>query len=197
MSLNNLEITKRDISGTKCVKKLRHNGVTPGIIYGKGYEPVCIQMNSKVLSQICKTSSLTGQIFDVEIDNDKFKVISRDIEYNVVTDEPIHVDFQRISEDTTIKVSVPIEFINDDKSPGIKRGGVLNVVLHKVDCICKADSIPEKLQIDMTGCEIGESFHLDKISLPSDVSFAYKNDKIVVATIVMSKSVVNTSTTEE
>ncbi len=190
-----LVITKRESCGTRASKKMRHDNCIPGVIYGKDCEPILVQVDKKNITQFCKTTSFIGQIFDVNIDGKKFKVISRDIQYNVVTDEPIHADFQKISKDTTVKVAIPVEFINEDKSPGIKRGGVLNVVLYKVDCMCKVDSIPEKLHIDMTGREIGDSCHIDMIKLPNGVTFAYKDKNVVVATIVMSKAVVNTEAT--
>ena len=188
----NIEITKRNVSGSKAVRKLRHEGFIPGIIYGntnaQHEEPILVQINKKELSQICKTTSFSGHIFNVNIDGKNLNVLSREVQYDVVTDEPIHVDFQKISDDTTVKVHIPIEFINEDKSPGIKRGGILNVVMHKIECLCRITNIPEKLYVDLTNYEIGQSLHLNNIEKPKDVSFSHKDLSIVVATIVTSKA---------
>ena len=183
-----LEITKRIVSGKKAARKLRHEGMVPGIVYGGDGSPVLVSVSEKELSTVCYSLSFFAHIVEMDIDNEKTKLLPRDIVFDVVSNRPLHVDFQRISKDSKVKISIPVEFANEDKCPGIKKGGVLNIVVHKLDCFCSPELIPENVVIDLAGRDMGESFMLSELSLPDGVIPVNLERDNVLATIVVSKT---------
>ena len=179
-----LQIQKRNGTGKKIARKLRHEQLIPGIIYGDNKEPMLVAIGEKELLMSCYSLSFFGHIIDVKLDGKAEKVLPRDISFDVVTGMPLHVDFQRIAKGAKIKINVPVEFENEDKSPGMKKGGVVNFVVHTLECLCPADSIPEKILIDMSGKDLGYSFTLDQVDLPAGVEPSHPDRDHIIATIV-------------
>lgn len=157
----------RDGSGKGAARATRRAGLVPGVIYGAKQPAICIQMDPRVVwAQISKTGFFT-QLFNVDLGKGgKHLCLARDVQMHPVTDQPIHVDFMRVSADHAIHVKVPVHFSGEAKSPGIKKGGVLNVELHEIEITCSPDNIPHEIVIDLSGLEIGASVHLSDLKLP-------------------------------
>ncbi len=174
----------RDRSGKGAARATRRAGKVPGVIYGEKQAPVCIQLDPRVLwAQITKSGFFT-QLFDVDLGAaGKHRCLARDVQMHPVTDQPIHVDFMRVSADHAIHVKVPVHFVNDIKSPGIKKGGVVNVELHEIDVTCSPEAIPHEFVIDLAGMEIGQSVHLKDITLPAGVKLHHMSPDATVASI--------------
>lgn len=185
---SNIKISERVVSGKREVRKLRHEGLVPGIIYGDNQEPTKVSVGEKELMAECYTLAFFNRIIDVTIGKKKDKVLPRSISFDPVTDRPLHIDFQRISKDAKIKISIPVETINEDKCPGLKKGGIINFVVHQLECLCSPENIPEKILLDLSGKEIGESFLLDNTNLPEGVVAANAERDAVLATIVGTKA---------
>lgn len=182
----NFTVKNRNKSGAKEARKLRLQGLVPGIIYGNKKEPMMISISEKELCKECSTSSFFNSILNLNIDSNIEKVLPKEVVYHPVTGKVMHVDFMRVSKGSKIKIQIPVETINEDKAPGIKKGGIVNMVVHKLECYVDPDSIPEKIELDLSGKEIGESFLLDKIQLPSGVKPVNSERDAVLATIVIS-----------
>ncbi len=174
----------RDRSGKGAARATRRAGKVPGVIYGEKQAPVCIQLDPRILWAQMNKSGFFTQLFDVDLGKDgKHRCLARDLQMHPVTDQPIHVDFMRVSADHFIHVKVPVHFANDIKSPGIKKGGVVNVELHEIDVTCNPEAIPHEFVIDLTGAEIGHSFHLRDIALPAGVTLHHMAPEATVASI--------------
>jgi large subunit ribosomal protein L25 len=179
-----LRIAKRGASGSRVSKKLRHEGLVPGVVYGCGEDPVLVEVGEKELKSECESAAFFSRVIEAALGNGTEMFLPKKVDFHPVSDRPIHIDFQRVSKDSKVKVQVPIEFENDDRSPGIKKGGVVNVVVHKLECNCSPYSIPERIVLDLTGKEIGDSFTLADIKLPDGVSPLHSDKDSVIATIV-------------
>jgi large subunit ribosomal protein L25 len=186
----------RERSGKGAARATRRSGLVPGVIYGEKQAPVCIQLDPRVVwAQITKSGFFT-QLFDVDLGaNGKHRCLARDVQMHPVTDQPIHIDFMRVSADHAIHVSVPVHFANDTKSPGIKKGGVLNVEMHEIEVLCSPDAIPHELVIDLTGFEIGHSVHVKDLALPAGVKLYHVAADATVASIA-APTVARAETTE-
>jgi large subunit ribosomal protein L25 len=158
--------------------------MVPGIIYGNKKDPQMIALDPKTLMTECLQPGFFSRLYSIAVDGEEQEVLAKDVQLHPVTDHPLHVDFMRVSKDARVNVFVPVTFINEDKAPGIKRGGVLNVVHHNVELICPAQSIPEKLTIDLTGRDINQTIHLDALTLPEGVIAAHPERDNTIATIV-------------
>lgn len=181
---NKLGITLRDVVGTKEVRRLRHNGTIPGVIYGDNKQPVNISLSQKELESVCYSSAFYNSIIDINLGSEVEKIIPRDIDFHPVTDKPLHVDFQRVAKGEKVRVHIAVNFINDDKSIGLKKGGVLNIVVHQLECFCSPDNIPEKITLDLSGKDIGYGFLLADVNLPEGVVPSNPERDSVIATIV-------------
>jgi large subunit ribosomal protein L25 len=174
----------RENAGKGAARAVRRAGRVPAVIYGDKKEPVMISLDPReVHKELCKGSFFT-MIFELEAGKKKERAIAKDIQFHPVTDSPLHIDFLRVSAKTTVNVSIPIEFVNEEESAGLKRGGVLNIVHHEVEVVCRADAIPHILTIDLTGTDIGHAFHLNAIKLSDGVEFASKDDGYTIATLL-------------
>ncbi|MDR3224648.1 MAG: 50S ribosomal protein L25/general stress protein Ctc [Holosporales bacterium] len=180
----NLRIVERDGGGKKAAKKLRRDGFVPGIIYGANSEPAMVAIGEKELLVECYSSAFLSHVIEVKIGSNFEKFLPKSVVFHPVTNQPVHVDFQRVLKDSKVRIGVAIEFINEDKSPGLKKGGVVNIVVHKLECLCAPDSIPERLTVDMSGKEMGDSISLEEISLPQGVVAAHPERDSIIATIV-------------
>ena len=163
---------------------LLNKGMVPGIVYGKGTEPTKIAFEDKVLAKLMHTGAFYSTILDLEIDGKTEKVLPKQLQYHPVTDKLIHFDFLRVQNDTKVTVEVPVEFLNQDTCPGLKKGGVLNLVRREVELSCNANNIPDKLQFDLINSEIGDSIKISNIKLPDGVNPTITDRDFVVATVV-------------
>lgn len=183
MSTNEIKAVARPKSGTGAARQSRREGHVPGVIYGDGKDPVNIAVDARELSKTISRGRFLATLFDVEIDGAKHRVIPRDVQVDPVRDHPIHVDFQRVSATRRLRVMVPTRYINELASPGLKRGGVLNVVRHEVEVTCPADKIPAEFVFDLTGLEIGRSIHISATTMPEGVRTTIIGRDFTVATI--------------
>ena len=175
---------------------LLKKGMVPGIIYGKGTEPKKIAFENRVLLKLMHTGSFYSTILDLDIEGKNEKVLPKQLQYHPVTDKLIHFDFLRVQNDTKVTVEVPVEFLNQDTCPGLKKGGVLNLVRREVELSCNANNIPDKLQFDLIKSEIGDSIKISNIELPEGVMPTITDRDFVVATVVPPTVEVETKPTE-
>jgi large subunit ribosomal protein L25 len=177
------KVTERS-KDTGSTYSLLKKGMVPGIIYGKGTEPTKIAFENKILLKLMHTGSFYSTILDLDIEGKNEKVLPKQLQYHPVTDKLIHFDFLRVQNDTKVTVEVPVEFLNQDTCPGLKKGGVLNLVRREVELSCNANNIPDKLQFDLIKSEIGDSIKISNIELPEGVTPTITDRDFVVATVV-------------
>lgn len=173
----------RERAGKSSARAARRAGRVPGVIYGTTKDPALVTLDAKDLLKELKTGSFLATIYDLEIGDRKERVLPRDVDFDPVTDWAIHVDFMRVSGSTSVDVQVPVVFLNQEESPGLKRGGLLNVVRHEIEMVCNADSIPPNIEIDLTGLEIGDSVHISMITLPAGAKPTITDRDFTIATI--------------
>ena len=181
--MNNLKATKRETVTSGQLNKLRDSGSIPAILYGGKDPNAKISVDKKILKNILNSESFLSSIFELDLDGNKLKVIPRDVAYNVITDEPIHIDFMRVVPGTKIVLEIPVKFINNSDCPGLKVGGVLNIVRRKVELKCPAENIPEEIIVDLKGLEIGTSIKISFIKLPENVTPTIIGRDFVIATV--------------
>jgi large subunit ribosomal protein L25 len=169
---------------TGSTHSLLNKGMVPGIVYGKGTEPKKIAFENKVLLKLMHTGAFYSTILDLDIEGKNEKVLPKQLQYHPVTDKLIHFDFLRVQNDTKVTVEVPVEFLNQETCPGLKKGGVLNLVRREVELSCNANNIPDKLQFDLITSEIGDSIKISNIKLPEGVNPTITDRDFVVATVV-------------
>lgn len=179
-----LEAEKREGTGTGTARAVRRAGRIPAIVYGAKKEEINISLPVKEFMKEYSKGHLTAKLVDLKIGKDVLRVLPREVQLHPVTDKPLHVDFQRLEKGSKIHVKVQVKFLNADKSPGLKRGGVLNVVRHDVELVCDADFIPEKLEADLGECKIGDSIHISHIKLPEGIKPVITDRDFTIATIV-------------
>jgi large subunit ribosomal protein L25 len=178
-----LKATVRARAGKGAARQARREGKVPGVIYGDNQTPQTINLDYNDLWRQYLKGHFTSTVFDLDVDGVHNRVIPRDLQVDPVRDLPLHVDFLRVGKDGLIRVGVPVRFINELLSPGLKRGGVLNVVRHDVEVTCPYDQIPAFFEIDLTGLEIGRSIHVSAITMPSGVTTVIKNRDFTIATV--------------
>ena len=162
---------------------LRNSGGVPAVIYGGEAKNETVSISKKLLKSLIDKENFLSNIVTLKVDGKPQNVLPREIKYHIISDEPIHVDFLRVVPGVKIRIEVPVQFINHEKSPGLKRGGVLNIVRRKVELRCPSEKIPENLVIDLDGIEIGESFKISSINLETDVTPTIKGRDFVIATL--------------
>ena len=162
---------------------LRNNGSVPAVIYGGEAQNETVSISKKLLKSLIDKENFLSNIVTLNVDGKPQNVLPREIKYHIISDEPIHVDFLRVVPGVKIRIEVPVQFINHEKSPGLKRGGVLNIVRRKVELRCPSEKIPKNLVIDLDGVEIGESFKISSINLETDVTPTIKGRDFVIATL--------------
>ncbi|MDX2309235.1 MAG: 50S ribosomal protein L25/general stress protein Ctc [Hyphomicrobium sp.] len=183
-----IKATARPRAGKGAARHARREGSIPAVIYGDKQSPEIITLDYNTLWKQILKGHFTSTVFDIDIEGkSKIRAIPRDVQLDPVKDTPLHVDFLRIGKDGIIRVSVPVRFVNDSASPGLKRGGILNIVRHDVEIFCPYDKIPTHLEADLTGIDIGRSIHISAIPLPDGVKPTIQNRDFTVATIQGSK----------
>ena len=173
----------RDRAGKGAARAARRAGRVPGVVYGNKQEPLLISVDPKPLDRALHRPGFFTRLLDLQIGKDKHKVLPRDVQLDPVTDRPLHIDLLRVSEDSTLHVAVPVHFINQDKSPGLRRGGVLNIVRHRIELHVRADSIPEFLEVDVAGLDINDSVHISSVALPEGARPVIHERDFTIATV--------------
>ncbi len=181
--VSEIKASARPRAGTGGARAIRREGRVPAIIYGDGTEPQNVAVDFADLFKLIGRGKFLSTVFDLNIDGKKSRVIPREVQVDPVKDLPVHVDFQRVGASGKIRVNVPVKFINEALSPGLKRGGVLNIVRHEVEVICPADAIPPVFEFSLEGLEIGRSIHISAIKMPEGVRPTITNRDFTVGTI--------------
>jgi len=181
----------RDRAGKGVARALRREGRVPAVVYGDKKSPDLISLAYNEVNHLWNKGSFTSSLLDLEVDGKVQRVIPRDVQLDPVKDFVTHVDFLRLGKGATIAVEVTVNFINEEESPGIKRGGILNVVRHEVELNCPAESIPESIEIDLTGTDIGDSIHISAVKLPDGVTPSITDRDFTIATVAAPAALVS------
>ena len=192
-----LTANTREKVGKGSAREARRQGSIPAVIYGDKKSPIPIVVEQKILERQLSSGGFFNTLFDIDINGELSRVLPRDVQLHPVTDVPEHVDFLRVSATTKVSVEVPVEFIGDDVSPGIKSGGVLNVVRYTVEVSCTPDLIPNTLLLDLSSAEIGDSLHISAVNLPEGVTPTISDRDFTIATIVAPTVVRDEATSDD
>jgi len=184
-----LSAERRARAGKGAARATRRMGRVPGIIYGGDQEPILISLEPRELSRALAKRGFLATVAEVKVDDAVHRTLPRDIQYHPATDEPLHVDFMRVGVDTQVTVTVPVAFINQELSIGLRRGGILNIVRHGIALVCQVDNIPEQLVVDLDGLDIGDSVHISAVSLPSGSRVTITDRDFTIASIAASSAV--------
>lgn len=181
-----MKATARPKAGKGAARATRRSGRVPGVIYGEKQAPATISLDAAEIHHRIYAGHFLTTVYDLDVDGQKTRVIPRAFQLDPVHDKPIHVDFQRLGKGTTVRVHIPVKFVNHEGAPGLKRGGTLNIVRHTIEFYCPAEKIPESITADLGGMDIGHSLHISKIPLPEGIRPAIRDRDFTVATVVSS-----------
>ena len=179
-----LSAETRNGAGKGASRELRRQSRVPAVIYGNKQEPELIHVEEKALIKLLMTGHFSNSVVEIELGGKKQITIPKDVAFHPVSDRPLHVDFLRIVKGAKVDVEVPVMFVNEGASPGLKRGGVLNIVRHELELICENDKIPDDIQIDVSGFDIGDSIHISNVKLPTGSESKITDRDFTIATIV-------------
>lgn len=174
----------RERAGKGASRAIRREGRTPAVIYGGKEEPTMIHVELKELVRQLGTGHFMNSIVNIEIGGQIIRTLPKDVAFHPVTDRPLHVDFLRMTGDTKVEVQVPVVFVNEEASPGLKKGGVLNIVRHELELLCPNADIPEEIQVDVTGKDLGDSIHISDVTLPAGVTSVITDRDYTIATVI-------------
>ena len=174
----------RDRAGKGASRALRREGRVPAVIYGNNEEPQGIHVEEKVLMRALNTGHFMNTVVMIDVGGSSVRTLPKDVQFHPVSDRPLHADFLRISEHATIHVNIPVRFVDEETSPGIKRGGVLNIVRHDLDLVVDAANIPEEVVISLSGLDVGASIHISNVTLPQGAESGITDRDFTIATIV-------------
>ena len=183
-----LSAETRDRAGKGASRAMRREGRVPAVIYGNKEEPLGIHVEEKALLKLLHTGFFMNSVVMVDVDGKSARTLPKDVQFHPVSGRPLHVDFLRISKNAKVHVNVPVRFENEEASPGIKRGGVLNVVRHEVELICDAARIPDDIEVDLTGYEVGDAIHISAVKLPEGSAPVIEDRDFTIATVVAPSS---------
>ncbi|MEP9373934.1 50S ribosomal protein L25/general stress protein Ctc [Mesorhizobium sp. KR1-2] len=178
-----LKAEARERVGKGSAREIRRNGKIPAVIYGDKQPPLAITVSYKEIFYKIHGGGFMTTVATIDVDGQKIQVLPKDYQLDPVRDFPMHVDFLRVGKNTEVNVNVPVHFINEEKSPGIKRGGVLNIVRHEIELHCAANSIPEFIEIDLTGLDINDSVHISAVKLPKGAKPVITDRDFTIATV--------------
>ena len=195
--MNILKATKRNTASTGQINKLRAEGFIPAVLYGGKKNNLNLSLKKLQLKDIVKTENFMSKVFNMDIDGNPERVLPRDVAYDPVSDEPIHIDFMRIVKGSKLVLEIPVKFINSEKSPGLKKGGVLNIVRRKVELKCPTENIPDEIIVDLDNTEINTSLKISSVKLPENVTPTITDRDFVIATVVAPTILVEPEKTEE
>ena len=191
-----LSAETRERAGKGASRAMRREGRVPAVIYGQKQDPISIHVEEKVLVKMLSTGHFMNSVVMIDVGGTATRTLPKDVQFHPVTDRPVHVDFFRIGEHSEVHVNVPIVFTNEERSRGLKRGGVLNAVRHELELICDAAEIPEQVEIDLAGLDIGDSLHISQVKLPQGTRSAITDRDFTIATIVPSSGMTGVSSDE-
>jgi large subunit ribosomal protein L25 len=183
-----LDVVVREETGTGNAREARRNGMVPGVIYGGDKAPVSVGIKFNEVQKAINSGQFLSNMIELSHDGKPQKVLTKDVQFHPVTDMPLHIDFYRVTEKTIIDVDVSAVFVGEDVSPGMKAGGALNVVRYNIEVKCPAGAIPEHIEVDISGMEIGDSIHLSEVKLPKGVKPGIADRDVTIATIVASRT---------
>ena len=181
--MNSLDANIRNNKTKGELSSLRNNGNVPAIIYGGEAQNEKISISKKILKSLIENENFLSSIITINVDGKTQKVLPREIKYDIISDEPIHVDFLRIVSGVKVRIEVPVKFLNHEKSPGLKRGGVLNIVRRTVELRCPTENIPNELVVDLENLDIGSSIKISSIKLPENTNPTIQGRDFVIATV--------------
>ena len=179
-----LPVQARDRAGKGAARAIRRQGLVPGVIYGDKQPPVLVAMDPRPLMAALRQPGFYSHQYDLDLNGEKHRVMAQDVQFHVVTDAPIHVDFLRVGKDTTVTTEITVRFINHEKSPGLKMGGTLNVVRHAIEVVGRPDDLPEDVVVDLTGVDLNETIHFSTITLPAGVKPTITDRDFTIANVV-------------
>jgi large subunit ribosomal protein L25 len=180
---------KRERAGKGAARAVRREGRVPAIVYGDNQESVLISLEPRELGRAVARQAFYATLVDISVDGTTHRTLPRDVQYDPVSDRPIHADFMRVGAGARVSVTVPVTFINQERSPGLRRGGILNIVRHGVELVCSVDNIPERLIVDLDGLEIGDSVHIAAVEMPADARPVIRERDFTIASIAASSAV--------
>ncbi len=180
----NLPAEARDRAGKGASRALRREGRVPAVVYGGNEEPLTVHVEEKELRRQLGTGHFFNSVVEIAVGGKTVRTLPKDVAFHPVTDRPLHVDFLRITKDAKVHVNVPVIFINEEASPGLKKGGVLNIVRHELDLVCEADKIPAEVVIDVTGIDVGDAIHISAVKLPQGSESGITDRDFTIATLV-------------
>ena len=189
-----LSAETRERAGKGASRAIRREGRVPAVIYGDKQDPLSIHLEEKALVKALSTGHFMNAVAMIDLAGSQVRTLPKDVQFHPVTDRPLHVDFLRIGEHSTVHVNVPVHFRNEEEAPGIARGGVLNIVRHELELICDAAAIPQEVVIDLTGYEIGDSIHISSVKLPEGSRSAIEDRDFTIATVVAPSAMKQTET---
>lgn len=183
-----LDVVVRNETGTGNAREARRNGMVPGVIYGGDKAPVAVGIKYNEVLKAINSGQFLSNMVELSHDGSPQKVLTKDVQFHPVTDAPMHIDFYRVTEKTIIDVDVTAVFVGEEESPGMKKGGALNVVRYNIEVKCPAGAIPDSIEVDISGMEIGDSIHLSEVTLPKGVKPGIADRDVTIATIVASRT---------
>ncbi len=183
-----LSAETRERAGKGASRAMRREGRVPAVIYGNNEEPLGIHVEEKALLKLLHTGHFMNSVVMVEAGSKAVRTLPKDVQFHPVSGRPLHVDFLRISKNAKVNVHVPVHFENEEASPGIKRGGVLNVVRHEVELVCDAAKIPDSISVDLAGYDVGDSIHISAVKLPAGATPVIEDRDFTIATVVAPSS---------
>jgi large subunit ribosomal protein L25 len=179
-----LSAEARERAGKGASRAIRREGRVPAVIYGEKKDPEPIHIEERELVKLLHTGHFMNSLIEIDVAGSKTRTLPKDVQFHPVTDRPLHVDFLRIGKGAAVTVNVPVHFANEEDSPGLKRGGVLNVVRHELELVCPADAIPDEVTVDLTGLEVGDSVHMSVVQLPEGVTATIEDRDFTIAGVV-------------
>ena len=179
-----LSAETRERAGKGASRAIRRTGRVPAVIYGDRQEPLSIHVEEKALMKMLSTGHFMNSVVMIDAAGGTHRTLPKDVQFHPVTDRPLHVDFLRIGEHSKVHVNVPVRFVDDEESPGLRKGGVLNVVRHDLELVCDAAEIPDEIVISVKGLDVGDSVHISAVSLPKGSESAITDRDFTIATLV-------------
>lgn len=179
----------RERAGKGAARATRRAGRVPGIIYGDGKDPVQISLDPRALARALGQVGFFATLVDVAVDGTVHRTLAREVQYHPVTDAALHIDFMRVGANAQVTVSVPVHFVNHERAPGLRRGGILNIIRHDIDMVCSVDAIPDRLTVDLTGLDIGSSLHISAVTMPPGAHPVVTARDFTIASVASSSAV--------
>lgn len=192
-----IEASAREASTKGGIRALRQSGMVPCVVYGEGVDPAMVAVDRRVIDKELNRGGFQGRVYELQLGKKKQRILPKDVQLHPVTDVPLHVDFLRLSDDARVSVNVPVTFVDEDGSPGLSRGGVLNVVRYEVELSCPADAIPENIELVLTGLDIGDAVKISDVKLPDGVEPAITDRDFTIATIAAATAVAEEAAEEQ